>query len=121
MKRLALALVLSAVLISTAACSSSGPSGDVALPGIWGSQDEGQPWLELSPDGTASGSDGCNRLMGEWTADGSEVTLAPVATTRMYCEGVDTWLSGIDRATVEGDTLRVFNQGDEEIGTLHRH
>jgi len=38
----------------------------------------------------------------------------------MACEGVDTWLSTLDSATIDGSTLHVKDQGGAEIGTLSR-
>lgn len=98
-------------------CSSS-PSAE----GNWGSQDEGEPHLVLSSDGTLSGSDGCNRLVGSWEeADGTISFGDGVASTMMFCEGVDTWLSGVHTATVDGDTLRILGADGAEIGTLAKN
>lgn len=120
MKKLLLVLAIPAFIVSLAACGSNESAEEVEVTGIWGSQDQGQPWLELGDDGSLAGSDGCNRLTGSWSAEGGELSVGPVGATQMFCEGVDTWLLEIHRATVEGDTLHVFSQSNQEIGTLAR-
>lgn len=41
--------------------------------------------VSFSPDGTVSGSAGCNRYSGKFTAEGERVMLHPLASTRMTC------------------------------------
>lgn len=105
----------------------TGATDDVLLfVGHWGqtnaaeADSDRKPYLELSEDGTVSGTDGCNRLMGSWTVDGSLVSFERLASTRMACEGVDTWLAAAASATLEGDTLMVFDAGGKLIGSLVR-
>lgn len=43
--------------------------------------------LALTPDGTLSGSDGCNRYMSGYTLDEGRLMIGPIATTRMACRG----------------------------------
>lgn len=86
----------------------------------WGSDDPGQPHLKLDADGTVTGTDGCNRLMGKWTLEEDTICFQQMVSTMMYCEGVDTWLSGAVSAKVHGESLRVFDRGGVEIGTLQR-
>lgn len=88
--------------------------------GRWGTDAGGQPFLELVDDGSAHGSDGCNRLLSSWTTEGDQITFAPLATTLMYCEGVDTWLSRAATASVDGDRLVVRDASGAVIGTLQR-
>lgn len=38
-------------------------------------------------DGSLSGSGGCNRFTGSYTQDGAKLTIGPVASTQMFCEG----------------------------------
>jgi heat shock protein HslJ len=72
-------------------------------------------------DGKVTGKDGCNNLMGSWSAgDGSTVVLAGLASTMMYCEGVDTWLSKAVELRLDGDTAIVLDDGGAQIGTLTR-
>ncbi len=61
--------------------------------GQWGGEEPGQPSLVLWAGGRVSGSDGCNRLMGSWRAEGDGYLFSQMASTMMYCQGVDTWLS----------------------------
>lgn len=110
--------------LSLASCGSSDGNGPTAgapdLIGTWGSAGEGQPQLDLSSDGSFSGTDGCNRLMGSWEADGADIDFAQTASTRMFCEGVDTWLSDLATATVTADVMTVFDDSGAQIGTLNR-
>ncbi len=114
---LATAAIASAAL-GLAACASGGPTSVV---GVWGEPDvPGLPSLEFAADGSFSGSDGCNRLFGSYTVDGSTVDLGAVGSTMMFCEGVDTWLVNGATARIDGDTLIVSDAEDTEIGTLTR-
>lgn len=44
------------------------------------------PSLQLSSDGRVSGADGCNRLMGSYSAGRDTLSLSQLATTRMACQ-----------------------------------
>lgn len=109
--------VAAAAALGLAACSGAAPS----VVGTWGaSETQGEPSLTFDEDGGYSGSDGCNRVMGSWEADGKTVDLGVMASTLMFCEGVDTWLSQGATAEIDGDTLVVFDQGGEQLGSLER-
>ena len=41
--------------------------------------------VEFGTDGRVSGSGGCNRFSGEYTLGGDDLTIGPVASTRMAC------------------------------------
>ncbi|MCS5719226.1 META domain-containing protein [Herbiconiux sp. CPCC 205763] len=70
-------------------------------------------------DGKVTGKDGCNNLMGSWSAgEGSSVVLSGLASTMMYCEGVDTWLSKAVGLTLDGRTAVVLDDTGTMIGTL---
>lgn len=43
------------------------------------------PSLQFSTDGRISGADGCNRLMGSYSAGRDTLNLSQIATTRMAC------------------------------------
>ncbi|MBC9926642.1 MULTISPECIES: META domain-containing protein [unclassified Leucobacter] len=91
--------------------------------GTWGTPDskqQNEPGLQLGEDGKVSGTDGCNRLVGTFEVDGDTVTFGPLASTMMFCEGVDTWLGKAVTATVKGDNLTVLDQDGAKIGTLKR-
>lgn len=98
-----------------AACA---PAADASVVGTWGADNPGQPNLVLAEDGTLSGTDGCNRLTGSWKAEDDAVTFGPIASTRMFCEGVDDWLGAMASATVDGSTMTIRDSDGAEIGTL---
>lgn len=103
------------------ACSDGSSDGAPAtdVTGVWGMQDtEGIASLELAEDGTATGTDGCNRMVGTWEQNGTQVAFGEWATTRMACQSVDTWLSLAVKATVEGENLVFADENGIEIGTL---
>ena len=104
-------------LTGCAASAGSG-SGSPSPVGAWGSQAEGQPNLEFVDDGTVHGTDGCNRLTGSWEQDGDTVKMPALASTMMFCEGVDDWLKGAASATISGTTMTVANAEGATIGTL---
>lgn len=107
-----LAAVVAGGLLSCAA--------SVSAEGTWGQESAGKPQLVLEKDGSLQGTDGCNRLMGTWSAENHKVTFEGVASTAMACEGVDDWLSGLHTATVDRDTLIVKDASGAEIGQLER-
>lgn len=76
--------------------------------------------LALAPDGTVSGTDGCNRLHGTWRPSAGEVVFAAAATTDWACEGADLWLSGLATGTVDGEELAISDAAGTGIGTLTR-
>ncbi|WP_226081361.1 META domain-containing protein [Mycetocola spongiae] len=78
------------------------------------------PTLILEAGGRLGGSDGCNSLIGDWNIQGDTLTFGAIGSTRMACEGVDTWLSAAATGTVDGDTLTVLDAAGNEIGHLTR-
>jgi heat shock protein HslJ len=46
-----------------------------------------RPTIAFTGDGTVTGNAGCNTFNGSYTAEGSNLTFSPLATTRMACEG----------------------------------
>lgn len=115
-RALCLLAAASLTVVSLSGCSSSAPS----VEGTWGEDASGKPSLTFAEDGKVSGTDGCNRLMGSWTQEGNKVSLSPMASTMMACDGVDTWLSGIDSATIDEDTLTILDASGDTLGTLER-
>ncbi|RAX49399.1 META domain-containing protein [Arthrobacter sp. AQ5-05] len=113
----ALAL-LGAVLLLTS-CAPSTPELPDPLGG-WGTDGPGQPNLVLEADGKLHGTDGCNRLVGSYEASGTDITFGPLGGTRMFCEGVDTWLSHAAGATLGADTLEIIDAQGQRIGSLER-
>ena len=47
--------------------------------------DDAQTILELAPDGTVSGTGGCNRMAGKARIEGPKITFGPLAGTMMAC------------------------------------
>lgn len=88
--------------------------------GTWGDHGGNQPQLVVSVDGSLSGTDGCNRLFGTWELSGDTISFVRVGSTMMACQGVDTWLAGLDSARVDGDTLHVADASGFQIGVLTR-
>ena len=117
-------ILVAAATILTACAANAGTDAAASVDpvGTWGDADTStEPSLALASGGVLTGTDGCNRLMGSWSADDDDtITFADVASTRMACEGVDTWLSGLSTASIDGDTLTVYDESGAEIGTLPR-
>ena len=44
-------------------------------------------YLEFSQSGRISGSSGCNRMMGDYKINKSQISFKGLASTRMFCEG----------------------------------
>lgn len=91
---------------------------DEAFAGSWGEDTPGKPSLNIESDGRFSGTDGCNRLIGKGTISGHTFTFGTIASTRMACEGIITWLNLASTATLDGTTLVVFQSIGAPIGTL---
>lgn len=117
-------VVLIALLLPVlAACTDS--AGAAASPvGAWGDPtdptDPSRPSLVLAEDGRLSGTDGCNRLTGSWTVDGTTLTFSALASTMMFCEGVDTWLLGAAAADLVAGSLVIRDSSGTVLGTLER-
>jgi heat shock protein HslJ len=116
----AAAVLLASVALSGCAGSSGGSSIDPG--GSWGdTSDTAEPSLTLADDGSLTGTDGCNRLSGSWRLEDDDlVYFDAVASTRMACEDVDTWLEGLSQATISGSTMTITGADGAEIGTLER-
>lgn len=113
-------VVLAPLLAACTASPSSAPPVDDPT-GTWGaSTTEGQAYLDLAADGTASGSDGCNRVSGSWKVSETGVSFSAWATTRMYCPEVDAWLSTSVAGLVSDDHLTLIDQYNVPVGSLQR-
>jgi heat shock protein HslJ len=125
-RRVGAAILLLAAAAALTACASNAGAGGgstaTADPvGTWGDPEaNGEPSLVLASDGKLTGTDGCNQLSGAWADDDGTITFENVASTRMFCEDVDDWLSKLDTGTIEGETLTLYGAGGKEIGTLER-
>ncbi|MFD4422522.1 META domain-containing protein [Agromyces sp. NPDC058484] len=114
-------ILLAAMLTACATNAGTDAAAPADPVGTWG--DAGapaEPSLGLASDGALTGTDGCNRLMGSWSDDAETITFEDVASTRMACPDVDTWLSALATGTIAGETLTVFDADGAEIGTLER-
>ncbi|OKX87091.1 META domain-containing protein [Corynebacterium glutamicum] len=109
-----------AVLIAVAGLALAGCSPQASATGTWRATEPADAYLEIVDDGTLSGSDGCNRLFGDWEKDGSTITFGAIGRTEMYCEGVNDWLSQMHTATVTDATMTIFNEAGSNIGELKR-
>lgn len=90
--------------------------------GAWGIEERGQTSLEfVLEDFRVSGSDGCNRIFGSWELkDDGSIELKQMASTMMFCQDVDTWMSGASTVKVIDGVLVVSNANATVIGSLER-
>jgi putative lipoprotein len=85
-----------------------------------------QAHLMFQPDGRFSGSTGCNRVSGSYTADGEALTFGAAATTRMACKGAamqmeDAFLRMLEAVSgwrVEGSRLHLLDGGGQTLATF---
>lgn len=111
----AAAALLGAAALMLTACSGASSVEDTS----WGKLDtRGEPSMTFTADGGAFGSDGCNVVNGKWSEEKGTITFGPLASTMMFCEGVDTWLSTATTAVAKGDTITFSDEAGKEIGTL---
>lgn len=93
--RLAATIVIAVVVVG--ACSIGGgddnASGGLAnttwtVTSIAGTStiDASPPTMAFAPEGTVTGTDGCNQYSGTFRTDGSSIQVGQLATTRMACE-----------------------------------
>jgi heat shock protein HslJ len=83
-------------------------------------QEGTQPTAEFAPDGTVSGSGGCNQFNGPYRTSGTDITMGPFATTRMACDQpiMDqelAYLEALTRATTyrfDDGQLRLLDSSD---------
>ena len=69
---------------------------------------QGRAFAEFAPDGTWTGSDGCNGQSGEWTlGDGGALRATAGLSTMIGCENVPVarWVSEAVHVEVDGDAL----------------
>ncbi|RLP77483.1 META domain-containing protein [Mycetocola tolaasinivorans] len=102
---------------------AAGGSSAADVTGSWVAETPGTgqvPALNLEAGGKLSGNDGCNALIGTWTIEGDTLSFDPLASTRMACENVDTWLSLAKTATVTPAELVVQDSAGKILGRLAR-
>ncbi|UOR01038.1 META domain-containing protein [Leucobacter allii] len=88
--------------------------------GTWRSEEPGAPELTFAEDGAVSGTDGCNRIVSRYTVAEDRAVIEAFATTKMACQGVDTWLGAASEAVPDGTELQILNSGGDAIGVLER-
>ncbi len=127
MKRLA--ALAGSLLLALTISSCGATTGPV---GTWGDgyNTDKQPYLELAlaaekdasfdQAGFVSGSDGCNRLSGQWFMAKGDLSFQQLGGTHMACENVETWLSKAATATIDGDVMTVHDAEGKDLGTLDR-
>jgi heat shock protein HslJ len=83
---------------------------------------------EFTADGV-SGNGGCNQFNGPYTIDGQNITIGPLASTRMACPDEELqqqetdFFAALELATtfqVTGDRLDLFRDGGTYAATLER-
>jgi len=121
--RLAVGVTLTVLVASLLAGCASPAANQSRFVGTWGSPGAGgAPSLVLGADGTLSGTDGCNRLTGSWQDSNGVLTFPNMASTMMFCSGVDTWLSRAKSAMLKGEnTLEFSDTSSVQIGSLPRN
>ncbi|KAA1013826.1 META domain-containing protein [Pseudonocardia sp. EV170527-09] len=79
---------------------------------------QGRAFAEFAPDGTWTGSDGCNGQSGEWTLGGDGALRATAGpSTLIGCENVPVarWVSGAVRVETDGDALLLHPAAGEPV------
>ncbi len=125
MKRIA--ALAGGLLLALTLSSCGAATGPV---GTWGEgyNSDKEPYLELAlgqeqdadKAGFLSGSDGCNRVSGQWLMIDGELTFPQIGGTQIVCDDVDSWLSKAAGGNIAGDVLTVTDANGAVIGTLDR-
>ncbi|MCR4513432.1 META domain-containing protein [Aeromicrobium sp. 50.2.37] len=94
-----------------------------AIEGRWTSESAGvdeRPWIELQPDGTLTGYDGCNGFSGlAWAADGDRVVVEGEALRSLRgCSGIDQRLADVVSLRPEAGTLVAVAADGSTVGVL---
>lgn len=103
-----------ALMVLAAGCGSASSSPEGTWTGPEGTE------LELTEEGMVTGTDGCNHLGGSWQEDGDTVTFSGMIGTLMACMDVEVWLIDPATATIDGNTMVVFDSEGTELGELQR-
>ncbi|KRE23461.1 hypothetical protein ASG80_07050 [Agromyces sp. Soil535] len=116
------AVTIIVAAVALAGCATSPGDEPIDPVGTWiESTDEDAPSLTLDEGGVLSGTDGCNRLSGSWRLEDDDIVyFDSVASTRMACPDVDTWLDGLSQATISGSTMTILGSDGAQIGQLER-
>lgn len=119
---IALALMLGATgcMQNSSDNSSQTAPSEVSYVGTWGTVEAGKPSLVINEDKSFTGNDGCNQLMGNYSVTEENIVFESPASTMMFCEGVDTWLSRLSTAVLAEKYLVIFDSSGDEIGKLEQ-
>lgn len=123
----ALVPVLLLISAGPALASSGAPSGG-RITGAWERTSAGiTQTVTFAKDGSVSGDTGCNRIIGNYTVDGSTIEIGPLATTLMFCEGKmeaeQAFIAALEKSTsftVKQDRLKLFGPKGKVTVTLTR-
>lgn len=81
-----------------------------------------EPHLVFATDNRVAGSDGCNRIAGDYTLDGNKITLGQMIGTRMACmenadqaQAFNTVLSNIGSYQIQGSVLDLFDSSGAPV------
>ncbi len=94
---------------------------DTAALGVSGAADVSS-WIRFDADRVA-GDDGCNQFSGSYEADGSQLTLGPLASTQIGCAGVaeevarrvTSALDSVERYAISGATLSLRDSSGADV------
>lgn len=97
--------------------SGKGPEGDVKP--VEGSPIE----VTIEPDGTYTGTSGCNNMFGALTLEDGVLSTPPIGQTMMACEqpvldaefAFTQAFEAVDAGTVEGDALKLTGPDTELV------
>ena len=89
--------------------------------GDWHATDGSGANVRFETDGKVSGSGGCNRFFGSYSASGSTIRLGPLGSTKMACaedlmNSETRFFEALQSATryrIDGDRLRLGNDGGD--------
>ncbi len=65
----------------------------------------------FGPDGSVSGSSGCNTFTGSYTVDGDKLTIGPLASTRKFCSPDEVMTQEADYLAALGSSVSFQNDG----------
>lgn len=108
-------VVLTAVVALAAACSPAGD--DIANGGLVNTSwtvlsiagaptlPASRPTMAFAPDGTVSGTGGCNQYSGQFRTDGDKISVGAVSSTLMGCDGERGLQEGAFLSALQGATI----------------
>jgi heat shock protein HslJ len=121
--RTAVAIALVGALLGACAIGDDNANGGLAnttwtVTSIAGTSTvaEARPTMAFAPEGTVTGSDGCNQYSGTFRTQGQSIEVGPLATTRMACEPPRNAQADAFGAAFSGATSwQLLETGDLEL------